>query len=81
MGRGWGPGDAPGRAGGVHPRLTRSFPPPPAGIWSAARDGDERRVLELLERRGEPGQPDLAGYTALVTGDGGCRSGAGWGGA
>ncbi|NXY89027.1 ANR39 protein, partial [Alcedo cyanopectus] len=35
------------------------------GIWGAARDGDERRVLELLERRGEPGQPDLAGYTAL----------------
>ncbi|KAM9608140.1 ankyrin repeat domain-containing protein 39 [Morphnus guianensis] len=35
------------------------------GIWSAARDGDEPRVLELLERRGEPSQPDLAGYTAL----------------
>ncbi|NXS50199.1 ANR39 protein, partial [Balaeniceps rex] len=36
------------------------------GIWSAARDGDEPRVLQLLERRGEPSQPDLAGYTALV---------------
>ncbi|XP_064897173.1 ankyrin repeat domain-containing protein 39 isoform X1 [Columba livia] len=35
------------------------------GIWAAARDGDEPRVLELLERRGEPSQPDLAGYTAL----------------
>uniref|UniRef100_A0A663EQS3 Ankyrin repeat domain 39 n=1 Tax=Aquila chrysaetos chrysaetos TaxID=223781 RepID=A0A663EQS3_AQUCH len=35
------------------------------GIWSAARDGDEPRVLQLLERRGEPSQPDLAGYTAL----------------
>ncbi|KAM6106725.1 ankyrin repeat domain-containing protein 39 [Pterocles gutturalis] len=35
------------------------------GIWAAARDGDERRVLELLERRGEPSQPDTAGYTAL----------------
>ncbi|KAM6341838.1 ANR39 protein, partial [Podargus strigoides] len=35
------------------------------GIWAAARDGDEQRVLELLERRGEPSQPDLAGYTAL----------------
>ncbi|XP_069733572.1 ankyrin repeat domain-containing protein 39 [Phaenicophaeus curvirostris] len=36
------------------------------GIWSAAQDGDEARVLELLERRGaEPGQPDRAGYTAL----------------
>ncbi|XP_042657484.1 ankyrin repeat domain-containing protein 39 [Tyto alba] len=35
------------------------------GIWSAARDGDEPRVLRLLERRGEPSQPDLAGYTAL----------------
>ncbi|XP_063214766.1 ankyrin repeat domain-containing protein 39 [Chroicocephalus ridibundus] len=35
------------------------------GIWSAARDGDERRVLELLERRGGPSQPDTAGYTAL----------------
>ncbi|XP_053905606.1 ankyrin repeat domain-containing protein 39 [Cuculus canorus] len=35
------------------------------GIWSAARDGDEARVLELLERHGEPGQPDEAGYTAL----------------
>ncbi|XP_075592720.1 ankyrin repeat domain-containing protein 39 [Balearica regulorum gibbericeps] len=35
------------------------------GIWSAARDGDEPRVLQLLERRGEASQPDLAGYTAL----------------
>ncbi|KAM6040615.1 ankyrin repeat domain-containing protein 39 [Chlamydotis macqueenii] len=35
------------------------------GIWSAARDGDEPRVLRLLERGREPGQPDLAGYTAL----------------
>ncbi|XP_068776900.1 ankyrin repeat domain-containing protein 39 isoform X2 [Struthio camelus] len=35
------------------------------GIWSAARDGDEPRVLQLLERRGEPSEPDLAGYTAL----------------
>ncbi|NXN20804.1 ANR39 protein, partial [Nycticryphes semicollaris] len=35
------------------------------GIWSAARDGDEQRVLELLERRGEPSQTDTAGYTAL----------------
>ncbi|XP_042694250.1 ankyrin repeat domain-containing protein 39 [Centrocercus urophasianus] len=35
------------------------------GIWAAARDGDEARVLQLLERRGEPSQPDLAGYTAL----------------
>ncbi|NXP79099.1 ANR39 protein, partial [Ramphastos sulfuratus] len=35
------------------------------GIWAAARDGDEPRVLELLERRGEPSQTDLAGYTAL----------------
>ncbi|XP_065603672.1 ankyrin repeat domain-containing protein 39 [Cyrtonyx montezumae] len=35
------------------------------GIWAAARDGDETRVLHLLERRGEPSQPDLAGYTAL----------------
>ncbi|NWY61070.1 ANR39 protein, partial [Chionis minor] len=37
----------------------------PSGIWSAALDGDEPRVLELLERRGEPSQPDTAGYTAL----------------
>ncbi|NXO04563.1 ANR39 protein, partial [Rhinopomastus cyanomelas] len=35
------------------------------GIWAAARDGDERRVRELLERRGRPGQPDQAGFTAL----------------
>ncbi|NXI47689.1 ANR39 protein, partial [Galbula dea] len=35
------------------------------GVWAAARDGDEPRVLQLLERRGEPSQPDLAGYTAL----------------
>ncbi|NXS93042.1 ANR39 protein, partial [Jacana jacana] len=35
------------------------------GIWSAARDGDERRVLELLQRRREPSQTDAAGYTAL----------------
>lgn len=35
------------------------------GIWAAARDGDEARVLQLLERRGDPGEPDLAGYTAL----------------
>ncbi|XP_021230539.1 ankyrin repeat domain-containing protein 39 isoform X1 [Numida meleagris] len=35
------------------------------GIWAAARDGDEARVQQLLERRGEPSQPDLAGYTAL----------------
>ncbi|XP_041260559.1 ankyrin repeat domain-containing protein 39 isoform X2 [Onychostruthus taczanowskii] len=36
------------------------------GIWAAARDGDEARVLQLLERRGDPAEPDLAGYTALV---------------
>lgn len=35
------------------------------GIWAAARDGDEPRVRQLLDRRGEPGQTDLAGYTAL----------------
>ncbi|XP_038016346.1 ankyrin repeat domain-containing protein 39 isoform X2 [Motacilla alba alba] len=35
------------------------------GIWAAARDGDEERVLRLLERRGDPAEPDLAGYTAL----------------
>ncbi|XP_051667733.1 ankyrin repeat domain-containing protein 39 isoform X1 [Manacus candei] len=35
------------------------------GIWAAARDGDEPRVLRLLERRGDPGEPDRAGYTAL----------------
>lgn len=35
------------------------------GIWAAARDGDEARVLQLLERRGDPAEPDLAGYTAL----------------
>ncbi|NXK96682.1 ANR39 protein, partial [Formicarius rufipectus] len=35
------------------------------GVWAAARDGDEMRVLQLLERRGDPGEPDLAGYTAL----------------
>uniref|UniRef100_A0A8U7NYK2 Uncharacterized protein n=1 Tax=Corvus moneduloides TaxID=1196302 RepID=A0A8U7NYK2_CORMO len=39
--------------------------PVPAGIWAAARDGDEARVLQLLERRGDPAEPDLAGYTAL----------------
>lgn len=60
-------------AGGAEGSGPRSaFPcselPPPAGIWAAARDGDEARVLQLLERRGEPSQPDLAGYTALVRG-------------
>ncbi|XP_015738540.1 ankyrin repeat domain-containing protein 39 isoform X1 [Coturnix japonica] len=35
------------------------------GIWAAARDGDEQRVLQLLERSGEPSRPDTAGYTAL----------------
>ncbi|KAM9175187.1 ankyrin repeat domain-containing protein 39 [Mergus octosetaceus] len=35
------------------------------GIWAAARDGDEPRVLQLLERRGEPSETDTAGYTAL----------------
>uniref|UniRef100_A0A8B9ZAU9 Ankyrin repeat domain-containing protein 39 n=1 Tax=Anas platyrhynchos TaxID=8839 RepID=A0A8B9ZAU9_ANAPL len=35
------------------------------GIWAAARDGDEARVLQLLERRGEPSETDTAGYTAL----------------
>ncbi|XP_030365896.1 ankyrin repeat domain-containing protein 39 [Strigops habroptila] len=35
------------------------------GIWAAARDGDEPRVRQLLDRRGEPCQTDLAGYTAL----------------
>ncbi|XP_062452875.1 ankyrin repeat domain-containing protein 39 [Rhea pennata] len=35
------------------------------GIWAAARDGDEHRLLQLLERRREPSEPDLAGYTAL----------------
>uniref|UniRef100_A0A8C3X8H3 Ankyrin repeat domain-containing protein 39 n=1 Tax=Cyanoderma ruficeps TaxID=181631 RepID=A0A8C3X8H3_9PASS len=41
------------------------------GIWAAARDGDEARVLQLLERRGDPAELDLAGYTALVRGNGG----------
>lgn len=55
------------RAGACsEPRLTRC--PLPAGIWAAARDGDEPRVRQLLDRRGEPGQTDLAGYTALVRG-------------
>uniref|UniRef100_A0A674GNY0 Uncharacterized protein n=2 Tax=Taeniopygia guttata TaxID=59729 RepID=A0A674GNY0_TAEGU len=35
------------------------------GIWAAARDGDEARVLQLLERRGDPAERDRAGYTAL----------------
>ncbi|XP_050181677.1 ankyrin repeat domain-containing protein 39 isoform X2 [Myiozetetes cayanensis] len=35
------------------------------GIWAAARDGDEPRLLRLLERREDPGEPDRAGYTAL----------------
>ncbi|RMB91055.1 hypothetical protein DUI87_32653 [Hirundo rustica rustica] len=40
------------------------------GIWAAARDGDEARVLQLLERSGDPAEPDQAGYTALVRGNG-----------
>ncbi|XP_071435410.1 ankyrin repeat domain-containing protein 39 [Pithys albifrons albifrons] len=35
------------------------------GLWAAARDGDEPRVLQLLERSGDPAEPDGAGYTAL----------------
>ena len=35
------------------------------GIWSAARDGDDRRVLELLDREVDPSSRDTSGYTAL----------------
>ncbi|CAM4636446.1 unnamed protein product [Lepidochelys kempii] len=36
------------------------------GVWSAALDGDLGRVRRLLvEKRVDPSQPDLAGYTAL----------------
>lgn len=36
------------------------------GVWSAALDGDLGRVRKLLvEKRVDPSQPDLAGYTAL----------------
>ncbi|CAM5177775.1 unnamed protein product [Eretmochelys imbricata] len=37
------------------------------GVWSAALDGDLGRVRRLLvEKRVDPSQPDLAGYTALL---------------
>uniref|UniRef100_A0A8C3IIV6 Ankyrin repeat domain 39 n=1 Tax=Chrysemys picta bellii TaxID=8478 RepID=A0A8C3IIV6_CHRPI len=36
------------------------------GVWSAALDGDLGRVRKLLvEKRVDPSEPDLTGYTAL----------------
>ena len=35
------------------------------GIWAAARDGEEERVMELLARGVAPSCRDSSGYTAL----------------
>ena len=35
------------------------------GIWAAARDGLEDRVLELLRKGCDPSCQDTSGYTAL----------------
>lgn len=37
------------------------------GIWSAALNGDLGRVKYLIQKAVDPSQPDLAGYTALVS--------------
>lgn len=37
------------------------------GIWSAALNGDLGRVKDLIQKAVDPSQPDLAGYTALVS--------------
>ena len=35
------------------------------GIWAAARDGEEVRVMELLRKGWDPSSMDSSGYTAL----------------
>ena len=35
------------------------------GIWAAARDGEEDRVMELLRKGWDPSSMDSSGYTAL----------------
>lgn len=37
------------------------------GIWSAALNGDLARVKYLIQKAVDPSQPDVAGYTALVS--------------
>ncbi|MEE6478869.1 hypothetical protein FKM82_012033 [Ascaphus truei] len=40
--------------------------PFPAGIWSAALDGDLSRVSSFIQKGTDPNLPDGFGYTALV---------------
>ena len=35
------------------------------GIWAAARDGEEVRLMELLRKGWDPSSMDSSGYTAL----------------
>lgn len=37
------------------------------GIWSAALNGEEKKVSEQLDKRVNPDVRDSAGYTALVS--------------
>ena len=37
------------------------------GIWSAAVDGDEKKIIQHLNKHINPDVRDSAGYTALVS--------------